>query len=155
MSAPPTPRQQVFISYAHADAKWLKRLQVHLKPLERDHRIECWDDTRIQPGMDWRREIDQALARARVAVLLVSGAFLASDFIAKNELPPLLDAAEREGALILPIILGPCRFERTPELSRFQAANPPSKTLEGMKKAEWEQVLKEIGERIEDFLKTP
>ena len=148
----PSPRRQVFISYAHADAQWLERLQTHLKPLERAGQIDRWDDTRIKTGMEWRKEIEHALAQARVAVLLVSAAFLASDFIADNELPPLLAAAEEEGALILPIILSPCRFERTPELSRFQAANPPSKTLEEMSDPEWNRVLVAISERIEEIL---
>lgn len=152
LSTSPTARRQVFISYAHADAEWLKRLQTHLKPLERDGLIDRWDDTRIKITMDWREEIERALARAKVAVLLVSDAFLASDFIAENELPPLLDAAERKGALILPIILSPCRFERTPALNRFQAANPPSKTLEEMSTPEWKRVLLEVSNQLEDFL---
>lgn len=152
LSAPPTSRQQVFICYAHEDAEWLKRLQVYLKPLERDGRIDRWDDTRIDPGIKWREAIKRALGRAKVAVLLVSEAFLASDFIATQELPPLLDAAERDGALVLPIILSPCRFERTPELRRFQAANPPSKTLQEMKESEWKRVLLAVSNQIEDFL---
>lgn len=151
----PSPRRQVFISYAHEDAQWLKRLQTHLKPLERAGQIDRWDDTRIKAGMAWRKEIEQALAQAKVAVLLVSAAFLASDFIADNELPPLLEAAEREGALILSIILSPCRFERTPALSRFQAANPPSRTLEEMGDPEWKRVLLAVSERIEEIFQNP
>jgi len=151
----PSPRRQVFISYAHADAQWLERLQTHLKPLERAGQIDRWDDTRIKPGMEWRKEIEQALARARVAVLLVSAAFLASDFIAGNELPPLLAAAEEEGALILPIILSPCLFEDTPELSRFQAFNPPSKTLEEMSDPEWKRVLVTVSKQIKDIFSNP
>lgn len=152
LSTPPASRQQVFISYAHEDAKWLKRLQTHLKPLEQAGKIDRWDDTRINPGMKWREEIQQALARAKVAVLLVSDAFLASDFITKHELPSLLKAAERDGALVLSVILSPCRFERTPELSQFQAINDPSSTLEDMNPPKWKRVLVEVSNQIEDFL---
>lgn len=155
LSAPPTLRQQVFISYAHADAKWLKRLQTHLKPLERAKQIDRWDDTRIKMTADWREEIRQALARAKVAVLLVSAAFLASDFIADDELPPLLKAAECDGVRILPIILSPCLFDDTPELSRFQAANPPSKTLSDMRTPEWQRELVAVSKEIRELLKNP
>lgn len=50
-------RRKVFISYSHADAKWLERLRVHLKPLEREGIIELWVDTKIQAGMRWKEEI--------------------------------------------------------------------------------------------------
>ncbi len=82
-------RTNVFISYSHKDKKWLERLQAHLKPLERAGLVDRWDDTRIEAGDEWRKEIRQALDAARVVVLLVSADFMASDFIAKDELPPL------------------------------------------------------------------
>lgn len=152
MTAPLLKRKKVFISYSHQDADWLQRLCVHLKPLERDYGIEIWVDTRIQPGSKWRDEIKKVLATTKVAVLLVSADFLASDFIAADELPPLLNAAEKEGATVLPVILSPSRFTRNPSLNQFQAVNDPSKPLIGMTKSQQEAVLVEVSEAIESSL---
>ena len=148
-------RNQVFISYSHTDAKWLKRLQKHLAPLVRESNLKCWDDTKIKPGAVWRDEIQRALASAKVAVLLVSADFLASDFIDKNELPPLLEAAEKEGATILSVILSPCRFNETKSLSRFQAVNTPSRPLTGMMKDAQEEVFYKVSKAVEDALQNP
>lgn len=145
-------RTKVFISYSHKDTKWLERLRVHLRPLDRERRIEVWDDTRIKPGTKWREEIREALATSKVAVLLVSADFLASDFIATDELPPLLDAAEKEGAIILPLILSPSRFMKTAGIAQFQTVNDPSKPLIGMARGGQEAVLVQVSEAIEAAL---
>src|SRR5437016_1098826 len=133
-------RNRVFVSYAHRDRRHLDRLRVHLRPLERSGLIDLWDDTRLKPGVDWRLEISAAIASAKVAVLLVSADFLASDFIAGNELPPLLAAAREEGALILPVVVSPCRFTETSELGAFQAANDPVRPLAALPVAERERL---------------
>lgn len=152
MATQSSERTKVFICYSHGDALWLQRLRVHLRPLEREHRIEIWDDTRIKPGSEWRKEITRALATTKIAVLLVSADFLASDFIAGNELPTLLAAAEEDGAVILPVILSPSRFLMTGSLERFQAVNDPHKPLIGMARSEQESVLVKVTEAIEALL---
>lgn len=157
MSSPDQKRKHVFISYSRKDAKWLERLRVHLRPLEREHRIEIWDDTNIVPGSKWRDEIKKALALTKIAILLVSADFLASDFITTDELPPLLAAAEQDGAIILPVILSPSRFQRT-TLAAFHAVNNPAKPMITMNKGEQEAVLVKVAELVEsafDSLPSP
>jgi hypothetical protein len=151
-AAPSEARSGVFISYSHADAWWLERLQKHLKPLQREG-VEVWDDTRLKAGEQWREEIRQALATTKVAILLISADFMASDFIDKNELPPLLQAAEEDGATVLPVIINHCRFVRTPGLSRFQPVNDPAKPLAQMSPANREKVLDSVARAVEDALK--
>lgn len=145
----------VFVSYSHADATWLQRLRIHLKPLERQGAITLWDDTRIKPGTRWREEIRKALEHARVAVLLVTADFLASDFITMDELPPLLRAAEKRGTLILPVIIKPCRFEQTEGLCDFQAVNSPSKPLVALRSARREELFSRLSGVIEEALRAP
>ncbi len=144
-------RTKVFISYSHKDASALERLQVHLKPLERAG-LERWDDTRISTGQRWKDEISKALASAKVAILLISADFLDSDFIHTDELPHLLAAAEKEGLVVMPVILSPCRFEETPSLSQFQAVNSPDKPLTSLSTSEQNAVWVKLTEDIKAVL---
>lgn len=138
----------VFISYSHKDKRYLDRLLVHLKPLERHRHIDTWSDIRIQSAERWRDEIQEALLSSQVGILLVSADFLASDFITSNELPPLLLRAEQNKCQILPIVVGPCLFQQIQALQQFQAANPPDKPLSNLKRAQQEKVLRDVAERV-------
>jgi len=146
---------KVFVSYSHRDKRWLDRLRVHLKPLERESFFDVWDDTRISAGQPWRPEIQKAVEAASAAVLLVSKHFLASDFIAENELPPLLEGAKGRGLTILPLIISPCRFEQTKSLGELQALNSPSCTLSEMTEAEQDRVFVNLTEQIHASLVRP
>jgi hypothetical protein len=146
-------RTTVFISYSHRDNDWLERLRVHLKPLESDYALDIWDDTQIQAGVKWFDEIEKAIQSAKVGVLIVSADFLASDFIAKNELPRLLEAAEKDGARIMSLIVSPSRFTSTKSLFQFQSVNDPSKPLIKLSKGEQEEILVKVSEKIEAFFR--
>jgi formylglycine-generating enzyme required for sulfatase activity len=146
---PAPERTQVFISYSHQDAEWLKRLTTMLRPLTRTQTITVWDDTRIQAGSQWRGEIQQALAAAKVAVLLVSPNFLASDFIANHELPPLLKAAVEEGLKILWVAVRASLYKET-TIADFQAVNNPAKPLNSLEPWEVDAELVNIAEQIKE-----
>jgi hypothetical protein len=161
----------VFISYAHEDnespdpgKQWLNRLLQHLKPLVFQKQVKAWSDTAIKPGERWQEAINKQLQNAKVAVLLVSPAFMASEFIRHSELPVLLKKAEENGVTVLPIILRRSSFTTTtfkypdpadgPEelsLSAFQSANPPNKPLNAMNEDEQDEVLVSIAERIREL----
>ena len=142
-------RHRVFFSYSHSDAEYLDRMLIHLRPVERSGAINLWSDTKIRAGDRWREEIRKAVREARVVVLLVSADFLASEFIVTNEFPPLLAAAEVEGARIIPVIVKPSRFVRDDSLSRFQALNDPKVPIIRMGEAEREELYAKLAEVIE------
>jgi hypothetical protein len=145
---------RAFISYSHADTEYLDRILVHLRPLERAQLIDSWSDRRIRPGQDWRVAIGDALKGAKVAILLVSADFLASEFVASNELPNVLAEAEKkQGTRIIPVILKPSRFERESALSRFQALNSPKLPVIRMTEAEREELYARLAAEIETDLK--
>jgi len=137
------------------------RWTVHTRPAricgtsrvcQRERGFQFWDDSRIRPGDEWRRQIREAIATAKVAVLLVSADFLASPFIMGNELPALLPAASDEGAIVLAVIVSPCRYVETETISRFQAANPPSRPLTLMNVHEREEVFYHVSVAVEAAL---
>lgn len=145
-------RSSAFISYSHKDKKWLEKLNEMLIPYERNG-LNIWSDQKIQPGAKWGEAIRQALADAKVAILLVSPAFLASTFIHENELPPLLDEAENGGLEILWIPIQFSNYEET-KIRDYQAAWEPTKPLASLSAAKLNQALVAISKSIAEAMRS-
>jgi formylglycine-generating enzyme required for sulfatase activity len=150
---PPPERDQLFISYSHVDRGWVERLQTMIRPLVRSEALRLWDDSQIPAGAKWKVEIEKALASAKVALLLVSDDFLASEFVTNKELPPLLRAAEEEGLCILWVCLCPCFYEATP-IHEYQAVLPPGEPLEALSPVQQKAALKTIAGAIRAALRS-
>jgi hypothetical protein len=121
---------------------------VHLRPYLRGGSIVSWSDQQIAPGSEWFREIQSALTNSKIAVLLVSPDFLASDFIHEHELGPLLKEAKQGGVKILWVPVRAAAYKRTP-LKNYQAVLDPSKPLAAMTKARRDQAWVKICEEIQ------
>lgn len=110
----------VFISYSHTDERLRKTLELHLHILKIQGLIHSiWHDRRIQPGMDWDKQIRNNLATADVVLFLTSTAALASGYINNTELRPALQRHVDGKSVIVPIILEHCDWVDT-----FAASEP-------------------------------
>jgi TIR domain len=147
-------RSQVFVSYSHKDAKWLSELKKFLTPLVREQPIDIWEDTKLRAGDKWLPTIDAALSSAKVAVLLVSANYLASDFIASREMPPIFDAQSRDGLRIIWVPVSASAYAVTP-IKSFQAASDPARPLDTLTAARRNQLWVEICEAIVAAMELP
>ncbi|MCX6584016.1 MAG: tetratricopeptide repeat protein [Candidatus Aminicenantes bacterium] len=145
----PVPvRDNVFISYSRKDEKWLHRVENMLQPLVSKGKIITWVDRKdIRPGDPWDEEIKKALAAAKIAVLLVSEQFLASEYITKIELPAILEATKKKECTIFWLRIDMCRYEET-GLKDFQAAHKVSHPLEKLSEDELSDTLADISHQI-------
>ena len=140
-------KKTVFISYSHDDGEWLDRVRKSLKLLERKGLVDIWDDSAIKPGEKWREEIDKALGRSKVAVLLVSQNFSASDFILDEELPYILKSAQLQSVMLLWIAVTSAPFDDI-GIGEYQALNNPNEPLDSLDPGACNRELTKIYEKI-------
>lgn len=113
---------KIFVSYSHADYKWLDTFQPYLDILKNDGKIVWWFDGKIRKGSDWDNAIRRQLEEADVVILLMSVSFFASPYINGVEIEKALTRHERGKTKILPILLSPCAaFTNHSLLKRLQA----------------------------------
>ena len=111
----------VFVSYAHEDKEFLKKeLMPFLRQLKLGEQIELWLDQLIGTGDNWYAEIADRLDHAKVAILLITPAFLGSKFCLHEEVPILLQRARRGELQVLPLFAKPSLWDNEPWLRRAQ-----------------------------------
>ena len=106
---------------------------------------------KIQPILArYQKKIEKAIRNTRVAVLVLTADFMESDFIRKAELPPLLEAADADGATILCIYGSDLHLSGIANrLEQYQFVNDPQKSLLALTEAERESVYKKLTIAVE------
>ncbi len=117
---------EVFCCYARKDQSLLKKLIVHLMPLQRQGLISVWNDMNISPGAVWEAEVSKHLNTAQVVLLLISPDFMASEYCYDIEMQRALERHDVGEARVIPILLRPVDWLHTP-FGKLQALPPNAK----------------------------
>lgn len=124
----------------------------HLQVLEQEGILDLWDDRRIAAGDNWRVEIEEAIHRAQVAVLLVSAEYLASRFVREEELRRILELRRRGGLRVIPVIIKPCAWQRVEWLEAIQVFPDGGRAISSGKESEIEEDLAELAKTVADLV---
>jgi len=148
----------VIINYSHNDESWGGRLYKLLNQSVEAQNISIWNDrlfviqqwhSEIRSGIQqWHSVIQANLSQAKLAVLLVSADYLASEWVTNEEVHKLLEAAQQRGLRIFPILLRPCKWEAISWLKRIQPFPKDGKPIMGREGGEQDRLLKEAADQV-------
>lgn len=111
----------IFISYSRHDELEKNQLLKHLNILQRSGLgVDLWDEERIMAGMQRTEAIDEALARASVAILLVTVNFLDADAALAEQVSAILARRQAETLTVVPLIARSCAWDMIDWLSPTQ-----------------------------------
>lgn len=104
----------VFFSYSHEDETLRNQLEQQLSILKRQQVLATWHDRRITAGEEIDHTINENLDSADIILLLVSPAFIASDYCYDREMLRAMERHEAGAAIVIPVILRPCDWHGAP-----------------------------------------
>ncbi|PSN16991.1 hypothetical protein C7293_00230 [filamentous cyanobacterium CCT1] len=102
----------IFISYSRHDEGLKDELvNYHLKLLQREGKVNTWQDRDIEAGAEWATEIKVNLEKADIVLLLVTRHFLASDYCYGPEMQGAVQRHYDGTTRVVPVILEPCGWQ--------------------------------------------
>ncbi|MCP4360656.1 MAG: CHAT domain-containing protein [Chloroflexi bacterium] len=100
----------VFISYSHKDEKEKNILLTYLNSLKA-RGVKIWSDDQIKAGANTEESISQAIKQAKMAILLITADYLASDNI-DRQTSALKERYKKDNLAIIPIIAKHCPWNQ-------------------------------------------
>ncbi|MBI4755482.1 MAG: SUMF1/EgtB/PvdO family nonheme iron enzyme [Betaproteobacteria bacterium] len=143
----------VFVGYSSHDEPLKDQLLDHLALLRRDGVVASWEARPLDGAPGWRQDIEPALARSQLSLLLVSPTLFVSDFMGSAELARLLQRSERDETRVVPIVVKPCQWHRT-QIGRLPALPGDGRQIAAMdehaRAAAWRQICDDVARWSED-----
>lgn len=102
-----TPALRIFCGYAHEDQALFRQLKAALAVLIRQDAVSIWHYGDLLPGDQWEEEIERELNTADIILLLISPAFIASDYCWSKEMHWAIIRHTLGEARVIPILLKP------------------------------------------------
>jgi hypothetical protein len=155
-SKKPGDTLEVFFSYSHKDERMREKLEKHLSALRRENVIAGWHDRKIMPGTEWKDQIDEHIETAHFILLLISAEFLNSDYCYDVELKRAIARHDAGDARVVPIILRPCDWLKTP-FGKLQALPRDGRPVSDFPTQDhaFNEVVRGIRRVVEEMSKTP
>lgn len=108
------PELKLFYCYEQRDKQWFTRLDAHLSSLKREFQITTFSKYEVLAGMEIEKEIDTQLNTADIILLLISSAFIDSDYCYSLEMEKALQRQQEGDVCVIPILLRPVEWKYTP-----------------------------------------
>ncbi len=113
------PTLKLFYCYEYQDKQLFRQLDAHLNPLKRDFQITTCSQYEVLAGTEIEKEIDTQLNTADIILLLISPAFIDSDYFYSREMEIALQKQKEGKVCVIPILLRPADWKHS-HISKLQ-----------------------------------
>lgn len=101
----------IFLIYTRENNDVMLHFLRHLKLLEEDFDLTIWHDDPIDPAQIWKPQNESHIHKTDIFLLLVSDAFMRSEFIRQLEFKMVIDRYKEEKSVVIPVIVDQCQWE--------------------------------------------
>lgn len=119
----------VLLCYDSEDKKMVDKLRKHLSSLVNTQRIVLLDAGNIDPGLEWKKEVNKYLNQSQIILLAISPSFLSSIEHWEIEMSQSIDLYEEGKVHVIPVILRPVTWEQLPIYKLKALPDPSSKPV--------------------------
>lgn len=104
----------IFLSYSRADSVRTEELFEKLtQALQSENGVHVWSDREIEPGSDWIEAIEHELERATTFILMLSPAYLNSNYAA-FEIGVAMARRSQGEAQVIPLLVADINADELP-----------------------------------------
>ena len=155
--------KSIFVSYASADITHVNSLIAKSTEIFPES-LNLWisfqkkdNKPALQPGENWKKEINDAIDDSEGAILFVSKSFLNSEIIYDFELPLIFEKKKRDNNYkIYPILVDEADYLSNPYTKDLHFTNSPSTSLEKLTGRKYQLEIEDLSRLVlEDYKQHP